>query len=180
MVCTRMNKKNPTAVSSSTQHPYNYDGKETLSHPVATIDAEMNQQINIIFLQLVTLSIASSLDTSKSVESFPHPPAYVPLSSALFLRWDTADSLEAPPFITNIAPNMANITSLSSEIPSHCFYHGSNSISSLSSTTAKEYRKVPYTIIPFEKKKGLRTPSTPVYCFQHQLFVRTGMKELKL
>ena len=92
------------------------------------------------------------MDTSKSVESFSHPPAYVPSSSALFLRRDTADSLEAPSFVTNIAPNMANNTSLSSEIPSHCFYHGSNSISSLSSTTAKEYRKVPYTIIPFEKK----------------------------
>ena len=84
MVCTRMNKNNPMAVSSSTQHPYNYDGKETLSHPVATIGAEMNQQTNIIFPQLVTSSIASSLDTSKSVESFPHPPAYVPSSSASF------------------------------------------------------------------------------------------------
>ncbi len=139
-------------MSSSTQHPYNYDGKETLSHPVAMIGAEMNQQTNKIFQQLVTSSIASSLDTSKSVESFPHPPAYVPSFSASFLRQDTADLLEAPSFVTNIAPNMANITSLSSEIPSHCFYHESNSISSLSSMTAKEYRKVPYTIIPFEKK----------------------------
>ncbi len=134
------------------QHPYNYDGKETLLHPVATIGAEMNQQTNIIFPQLVTSSIASSLDTSKSVESFPHPLAYVPSSSASFLRRETADSLEAPSFVTNIAPNTANITSLSSEIPSDCFYHGSNSISSLSSMTAKEYRKVPHTIIPFEKK----------------------------
>jgi hypothetical protein len=147
-----MNKNNPMVVSSSTQHPDKYNGKEILLHPVATIGAEMNQQTNIIFPQLVTSSIASSLDTSKSVESFPHPPAYVPSSSALFLRRDTADSLEAPSFVTNIPPNMANITSLSSEIPSHCFCHGSNSISSLFSTTAKEYRKVPYTIIPFEKK----------------------------
>jgi hypothetical protein len=38
-----MNKNNPTAVSSGTQHPYNYDGKETLSQPVAMIGAEMNQ-----------------------------------------------------------------------------------------------------------------------------------------
>jgi hypothetical protein len=35
-----MNKNNPTAVSSSMQHPYNYDGKETLSHPVAMICAK--------------------------------------------------------------------------------------------------------------------------------------------
>jgi hypothetical protein len=52
-----MNKNNPTMVSSSTQHPYNYDGKETLLRRVATIGAEMNQQTNIIFPQLVTSSM---------------------------------------------------------------------------------------------------------------------------
>jgi hypothetical protein len=113
-----------------------YDDQEKSSHMVATISSEIEQQNDEMFSpETVTSSIAPSLQNASK-------------SNVSFLSKNT-DSSEASPSCTGID---SNGTSVSSKIPSHCFYQGSNSISSLSSTTATQYRKVPFTFIPFEKK----------------------------
>jgi hypothetical protein len=155
------------------QHPYNYDGKETLLHSVATIGAEMNQQTNIIFPQLVTSSIASSMDTSKSVESFPHIPAYVPSSSALFLRWDTADSLEAPSFVTNIAQIWLTLLHSQAKFPAIAFTMDQIVFHLYLLPQPKNTERFLIQLYLLKRKtfkdmlKGSRTLSTPMYCFQH-------------
>jgi hypothetical protein len=149
---TMMNKNTPAAVSSITQHPYVYDGKAKFLEPVASMGAVMNQQTNILFPVFTTLSIASGWEMSESAQSLSLPSAYVPSPSASFLRRDTVISFESPSFVTNTDSNIANDASLSSKIPNFYFHHGSNITPALSSMTAKGYRKVPYTIIPFEKK----------------------------
>ena len=131
--------------------------EEKSSHMVAMISSEIEQQNDETFSpETVTSSIAPSFQNASK-------------SNVSFLSKNT-DSSEASPSCTGID---SNGTSVSSKIPSHCFYQGSNSISSLSSTTATQYRKVPFTFIPFEKKdiqkrlKNSTTLSTPAYCFQH-------------
>ncbi len=64
--------------------------------------------------------------------------------SALFLCQNTFSSAESKSYSSN-SESISKNTSFSS-------HHGSNSISSLSSTTATTLRTVPFTMIPFEKK----------------------------
>ncbi len=65
-------------------------------------------------------------------------------NSALFLCQNTFSSAESKSFSSN-SESISKNTSFSSN-------HGSNSISSLYSTTATPLRTVPFTMIPFEKK----------------------------
>jgi hypothetical protein len=55
---TIMNKNTPAAVSSITQHPYVYAGKEIILEPVSSMGTVMNQQTNILLPAFTTLSIA--------------------------------------------------------------------------------------------------------------------------
>ncbi len=64
-------------------------------------------------------------------------------NSASFLCQNTFSSAESKSFGSN-SESISENTSFSS-------HHGSNSISSLSSTTATPLRTVPFTMIPFEK-----------------------------
>ncbi len=68
-------------------------------------------------------------------------------TSAFFVCQDTPFSIKPPSLVSITTSKIASKTS------DCCSHHGSNSMSSLSSATAKHLRNVaPYTIIPFEKQ----------------------------
>jgi hypothetical protein len=72
-------------------------------------------------------------------------PSFVSNNSALILGQNTFSSVESQSFGSNAEST--------SKFPSFCSTYGSNSILSLSSMTTKPDRSIPFTMIPFEKKK---------------------------
>ncbi len=129
-----MNEITPP-VSSVTQHCFASDKKET-SLAFDALKGEIMIQKNLM-LPFAPTSCASFL--SQEIPSFNTNN-----NSALCLCQNTFSSAESKSFGSN--------SESISKIPSFSSQHGSNSISSLSSTTATPLRTVPFTMIPFEKK----------------------------
>jgi hypothetical protein len=120
-------------VSSVTQHHFASDKKETSLAFTATKRKIMNQ--TNLLLPFAPTSCASFL--SQETPSFDTNN-----NSALFLCQNTFSSAESKSFHSNDELISKN----------YQLQHGSNSISSLSSTTATALRTEPFTMIPFEKK----------------------------
>jgi hypothetical protein len=123
-------------VSSVTQHCFASDEKETSLAFNASKGTIMNKKN--LMLPFAPTPCASFL--SQETPSFDTNN-----NSALFLCQNTFSSAESKSFGSN-SESISKITSFSS-------HHGSNIISSLSSTTATPLRTVPFTMMPFEKKK---------------------------
>jgi hypothetical protein len=123
-------------VASVTQHRFASDKNK--NNPIAFVASkcEIMKQKNLILLIALT-SCASFL--SQETPSF-----ITNNNSALFLCHNTISSAESKSFDSK-SESISKPTSFSSN-------HGSNSISSLSSTTATPLRTVSFTMIPFEKK----------------------------
>ncbi len=122
-------------MSSKTQHHFAGDKKET-SLAFDTSKGKIMNQKNLM-LPFAPTSCASF--SSQETPSFNTNN-----NSASILCQNTFSSAESKSFGSN-SESISKITSFSS-------HHGSNSISSLSSTTATPLRTVLFTMIPFEKK----------------------------
>ncbi len=133
-------------MSSVRQHCFASDKKETSLAFDASM-GEIKNQKNLMVLFAAT-SCASFL--SQETPSFDTNN-----NKALFLCQNTFSSVESQSFGSN--------SESTRKIPSFCSHHGSNSISSLSSSTATPLRTVPFTMIPFEKKNIQRNAER----FQH-------------
>jgi hypothetical protein len=122
-------------LSQETQHCFASDKKGTSLAFDASKSKLMNQKN--LMLPFAPTSCASFL--SQEIPSFDTNNY-----SASFSCQNTFTSAESKLYGSN-SKSISKNTSFSS-------HHGSNSISSLSSTTATSLRTVPFTMIPFEKK----------------------------
>jgi hypothetical protein len=141
-----MMNENTPPVSSVTQHCFASDKNGTSLAFDASVGKIMNQKNPVVLFAATSCASFSSQET---------PTFDTNNNSALFSCQNTFSSVESQSFGSN-----SESTSI---IPSFCSYHGSNSISSLSSTTATPLRTVPYTMIPFEKQNIQRNAEK----FQH-------------
>jgi hypothetical protein len=130
-----MTNEIPPPVSSVTQHCFASDKKEMSLAFAATKCKLMNKKNLMLPFAPTSCASFSSQET---------PSYYINNNSALFLCQNTFSLAESKSFGSN-SESISKNTSFSSN-------HGSNSISSLSSTTATPLRTVPFTKIPFEKK----------------------------
>ncbi len=156
---------------SNMQHPLASDRKEISPDCVASICGVMNQK-NVWLQKNGTSSLLPANSTSSNSFSLLHDQSYKSFRSSLVLNDgsknnnkssnlnETNQSTSAflvcqdTPFSYKSASLVSITTSnIASKASDCCSHHGSNSMSSLSLTTAKHLRNgVPYSIIPFEKQ----------------------------
>ncbi len=158
-------------MSSNTHHPLASDGSKISPDCVGSICGIINQK-NEWLQKHGTSSLLPANSTSSNSSSLLHDQLSKSFQSSLVLNdgsnssnkssnlnetnqstsafllcQDTHFSFKSPSLVSITTSDIASKTS------DCCSHHGSNSMSSLSSATAKHLRNVvPYTIIPFEKQ----------------------------